>query len=126
MTRSSLRTAGLAAAVLMAVGGLGTWASATVFGTTVSVNGADRDGAIVIICAVIVAMAVAVASRAMMIVGVIAALAASATSVYDWQDVQSKAGVSVGWGLWLAAIGSIAAIVVTVGLLRDRRVTGRA
>jgi len=126
MTRSHVRLGGLVTAVLMLVGGLGTWASATVFGATISVNGSDRDGAIVIICAVMVAMAVVVASRAVTIIGIVAALAATATSVYDVQDVLSTTGVSVGWGLWLSAVASLVAAILTIARLREHRVSAPA
>jgi hypothetical protein len=120
MTFTPLRYAGLAVVALMVVGGLGTWATADPpnFG---SVNGGDRDGLIVIICAVVLALGVVVARRSLAIVGVLAAAIATATAIYDVQDVQGTDGVSVGWGLWLAVVASVVAIGVAVLLVRAAR-----
>lgn len=118
MSSSNLRVAGLATVAAMVVGGIGTWASTTFAGITVSVGGSDRDGVIIIACAAIVAIGILVAGRATSILAVVAALASTATAIYDVQDVQSAEGVSVGWGLWLSVIASIVAVVVTIMKLR--------
>src|SRR4051812_24873127 len=99
-----MRVAGLSTVVLMVVGAVGTWATASVFGITASVNGGDRDGVIVIVCAVIIAVALFVQNRGTAILAVIAALASSATAIYDVVDIQGTEHVSVGWGLWLALV----------------------
>lgn len=114
MSTSNLRVAGVATVAAMVVGGIGTWA--TGFGE--SVSGSSRDGVIVIVCAVIVAIGILVANRATSILAIVAALASTATAIYDFQDVQSASGVSVGWGLWLSVIASIVAIVVTIANTR--------
>jgi hypothetical protein len=117
MSSGNLRTAVLGTAVAMVIGGIGTWA--TGFGQ--SVNGFDRDGAIVIVCAVLIGLAVVVAKRALAILAAVAALASAATAIYDLQDIQGKIeGISVGWGLWLSVVASVVAVLLTVALVRDR------
>jgi hypothetical protein len=118
MSSSNLRIAGLATVAAMIVGGIGAWATASFAGVTVSVNGSDRDGVIIIVCAVIIAIGILAANRATSILAVVAALAATATAIYDFQDVGSADHVSVGWGLWIATLASIVAIALTVMQLR--------
>lgn len=112
MDLRTLRIGLLATTVMMVVGGLGTWATA--FGGLLSVNGGDRDGAIVIVCAVIIAIGALVAKRALAILAVLAALVATATAIYDTQDILGSDGIDVGWGLWLSLVASVAAIPLTV------------
>ena len=118
MSNSNLRATGIAVVVAMVVGGIGTWATATFAGITVSVNGSDRDGVIIIVCAVIIALGLFVVSRATSFLALVAALAATGTAIYDLQDVAGADHVSVGWGLWVATLASLAAIAVTVMQLR--------
>jgi hypothetical protein len=117
-----MRIAVVSTAALMVVGGLGAWATAG----PLSVNGGDRDGVIVIVCAVIVAIAAVVASRAVAVIGLLAAIASTATAIYDIQDIQGTAFISVGWGLWLALVASIVAVLDTVMLIVARRATAPA
>ena len=112
-----MRLAGFSTVVLMVVGAVGTWASASAFGISVSVNGGDRDGVIVIVCAVIIAVGLFVANRAVGVLAVVAAIASTATAIYDVNDIQGTAHISVGWGLWLALVASIVAVLDTVMFL---------
>ena len=109
----------LTTAAVMVIGAVGTWASASAFGVSVSINGTDggRDGIVVIICAVLLVLAALVRNRVTAVVGLLAALGAAATCIYDMTDIQSKAGLSVGWGLWVALVASIVAVVDAVWLL---------
>jgi predicted transporter len=119
MTSSNIRIAGLACVVLMVVGGFGTWAS----DSYESVSGSSRDGVVVMICAGLIALGILVAKRWLRILALIAALAATATAIYDAQDVGSVNGVTVGWGLWLDVAASVVAVVVTVAALRGAKPT---
>ena len=119
MSNANLRIAGLAGAVLMVVGGLGTWATLNAQGISLSVNGSDRDGAIVMVCAVIVALGVLVANRVMRIIALVAAGASIATAIYDIQDILGKPQIDVGWGLWLSVVASVAALGVIAVIMRS-------
>ncbi|MEA2147359.1 MAG: hypothetical protein QOG59_2946, partial [Solirubrobacteraceae bacterium] len=79
MTSSNIRIAGLACVVLMVVGGFGTWAS----DSYESVSGSSRDGVVIMICAGLIALGILVAKRWLRILAVVAALAATATAIYD-------------------------------------------
>ena len=121
-----MRIAVLSTVALMIIGAVGTWATASVFGVSASVNGGDRDGIIVIICAAIIAAAAVVGKRGLTVVGLLAALAATATAIYDVVDIQGTDHVSVGWGLWLALVASVIAIVDVLMLLFASRATAPA
>jgi hypothetical protein len=119
------RIAVLTTAALMIVGAVGTWASASAFGISISVNGTDggRDGRIVIVCAALLAVAALVPGRATGVLGILAALAASATAIYDLLDIQDTTGITVGWGLWLALVASVVGVLDAIMLMVAR---GRA
>lgn len=122
-----MRIVVLSTVALMIVGAVGTWATASVLGISASVNGGDRDGIIVIVCAAIIAAAAVVASRPLAIVALLAAFAATATAIYDVVDIQGTEQVSVGWGLWLALVASVVAVIdVVVLLAASRRSTAPA
>jgi hypothetical protein len=111
-----------ASAALMVVGALGPWAKAFGF---ISVSGTDGDGVIVLIAALVVGGAVLLRLRGtrvwVVVVGVIAALAGAATSIYDLANIKSvvsdsSGAVTVGWGLWLDSIASVSAVVAILAL----------
>lgn len=115
----NLRLAAFAAAVLMVIGGLGPWV--TTGDGLISVNGSDRDGAIVIGSAVVYAIALLTGRRRLIWVAALAALVASVTSVVDLADIASEPLVDPGWGLWLDAAASLVAFVLAAGLRRRAR-----
>jgi hypothetical protein len=115
---------GLVSAVVMVIGSFGPWAK--VLGL-VTVNGTDEggDGWVVIVAAAIGVVALFLwrtRSRRWLILTVVAAAAALATTIYDRVDLEGTTdGVDVGalvdasWGIYVAMIGSaslaLAAIV---------------
>ena len=120
MKLDNLRLAAFAAAALMVIGGLGPWIA--VAGTDeVLFNGSDRDGAVVIGCAVVYALGVLKGGRWTLIVAALAALVASVTAVVDIQDVESESLLNAGWGLWLDAAASLIAFILAAALRRRRR-----
>jgi hypothetical protein len=106
------------AAAAMFVGAIGPWVKVSVLGTTVTASGYDRDGIIVLIAAVLVLVGALVRSKGWLILAVIAAVISTITTIYDYFDVAGTHFVTVGWGLWLSLIASIAATVTLVLLLR--------
>jgi hypothetical protein len=113
-----LRAAAWVITACMIIGAIGPWAKASVFGLTVTANGFDRDGAIVLACGVIIATGLVVVQPWARLVRLIAALVSAGVCIYDYFDVAGTTGVSVGWGLWLALIASVAAVVVFFELRR--------
>jgi hypothetical protein len=114
-----MRVSVITTAAVMIIGAVGTWASASVFGTSISVSGTDggRDGVIIIACAVLLAIAALAQNRFTGVVGLLAAIAAAATCIYDLTDIQGTDGLTVGWGLWVALVGSVVAVLDAVWLL---------
>lgn len=114
---------GLASAIVMVIGSFGPWAK--VFGL-VSISGTDGggDGWIVIGAAAVGAIALflwRVRSRRWLILAVIAAGAALATTIYDRVDLESSVdGIDIGqladagWGIYVAMIGSASLAVAGV------------
>jgi hypothetical protein len=110
---------------MMVLGAIGPWATA--FGV-LSVSGTDGDGVIVLLAGLVVGAMVWLwyvrrARHLMLIVAVLAAGAAAATSIHDMVSIQSAISgshgiVSIGWGLWLDCIASIGAILALVVMLR--------
>lgn len=122
---------GIGAGVAMVVGAIGPWVDAGL----ITVGGLDGDGVIVLICGAIVSVAAAFAGQAKTagaaaVVVLLAALAASATAIYDIANVYSSEteifGQTIrvgtpGWGLWLSAVASVAAAVAGIALFRVGR-----
>src|SRR5690349_311247 len=90
-----MRISVLFTAGAMIVGAIGTWASAEAFGVSLSVGGTEggRDGIIVIICAALLIVAALIENRALAILGVLAAIAAAATCIYDLLDISDVTGL---------------------------------
>jgi hypothetical protein len=122
--------AGISAGV-MVLGAIGPWATA--FGVF-SVAGTDGDGVIVLIAGFVVGGMVLLRylkhGRAWtLVVALLAAAIAAATSIYDMANIQSAISdshglVSIGWGLWFDCIASVSAIVALVYLWRASSRTG--
>ena len=117
-----------ASLVLMVIGAVGPWAK--VLGT-ITINGTDggRDGWIVIGAAAVAAILLLVYSRRrrrwLLVLSVLAGLAGAGTAAYDLVDIGSRfpgssfggSGlVSVGWGIYVALIGSVSLVVAAVAL----------
>lgn len=118
-------------AALMIVGAIGPWA--TVF--ILSVSGLEGDGWLVLVPGVIVLAMVAVHRRRRsgdgfrpwwpFAVGLAATAIATATAIYDVVNIESVAGdelgiVSVGWGLWMAVVASVSAMLALVAAMIAR------
>lgn len=116
-----------ASLVLMVIGAVGPWAKVL---NLITINGTDggRDGWIVIGAAAFAAILLLVYSwrrrRWLLILAVLAALAGAATAAYDIVDIgrrfsASNGGgelVSVGWGVYVALIGSVSLAIAGVAL----------
>lgn len=120
MSTANLRWAALGAAGLMVIGGFGVWATAG--DGLISVNGSDRDGAFIIGCAVVYAVAVLLRPRRwLLFVAALAAAIATVTAIVDLQDVESEPLLDAGWGLWLDVVASVVALLLVAGLRGRRR-----
>ena len=121
---------GLVSAVVMVIGSFGPWAK--VLGL-LTVNGTDDggDGWVVIVAAAIGVVALFLwraRSPRWLILTVVAAAAALATTIYDRIDLEGTAdGVDVGalvdasWGIYVAMIGSASlALTAVVGWMLAR------
>jgi hypothetical protein len=116
----------LACAALVALGCFAPWASA--LGT--SLTGMERDGAIFLPMAVVVAALVVVAARRPqrawpLVVAAIVAAVLVAGTVYDLVDVKNVIAdaeglVTVAWGLWLTVVASVALLCFTAFSLISR------
>lgn len=105
----------MGAAAVLALGSIGPWAQVTFLGIVVSKGGLSGDGVITIILAI-----AAFASLLRLNQGqskgtaaVIAGVLATGVSVYDLANISNKYSgvVHPGWGLYLAAVGSIALVI---------------
>jgi hypothetical protein len=131
----------LGSAVLMAIGAIGPWAKALF----VSVSGLDGDGWFVLLGAVVIVAITLIHVRRHatrnrrpwwpFAVGLLAAVIAAATAIYDANNIQREISesdiegiASVGWGLWLACVASVSAgvAVVFAYLKRNQRAPASA
>jgi hypothetical protein len=114
-------------AVLMIVGAFGPWASFFIF----TVNGTDANAGItVLVCALIVGAFLALGWFTVwrawtLVVSIFVSLIAAADAIYNTVDVERlineqdlQGVVSIGWGLWAAAIGSVSCILGLFALMR--------
>ena len=107
------------------IGAIGSWATA--FGVF-SVAGTDGDGVIVLIAGLVVGGMILLRHLKgsgiwTLVVALLAAAIAAATSIYDMVNIQSAISdthglVSIGWGLWFDCIASVSAIVALVYMWR--------
>lgn len=114
---------------MMFIGATGPWATA--FGVF-SVAGIDGDGLFVLLAALIVGGMVFLRHVKRvgiwtLVVAMLAAVVATATSIYDMATIQnairdSHGLVSIGWGLWVACLASVSAIGALVFLWRAKSV----
>jgi hypothetical protein len=115
------------AAVVLAIGSFGPWAQVTIFGITATKNGISGDGVITLILAIIAAALLALCirqpSKGLAIATILVGVIAAATSLYDLITISNAYSgiVSPGWGLYLAAIGSVALVIFSVLALRVAR-----
>jgi RsiW-degrading membrane proteinase PrsW (M82 family) len=119
---------------LMAIGAIGLWAKATDGVTEVTLNGYDRDGAILLVLgaiAVVIAVLMARSSkrprpRWTYVVGAIIGVLCAAIAFYDWGTLDEDAilgvSISVGWGLVLATIASVS---LTVAFIAGMAIRGK-
>jgi len=119
MTPQNVKIATFACPILMLIGAIGPWAKVTALGATITANGFDRDGIIVVIAAVLIIALLVV--RRYTVLAIVAAVISAATCIYDYFDVAGIDGVSVGWGLWLALLASLAAVAALVVYRRSER-----
>ena len=118
--------------ILLAFGSLLPWTTATFpLGGTINIAGTEGDGVITLVLGLAVGAAGLViamqdGSRIASVVGVVAAAASSIViyiafgSAKEVVDVAEAAGLStasIGIGLWVVALGAIAAFIGTVGSL---------
>lgn len=116
--------------ILLAFGSLLPWRTATFpLGGTISIAGTEGDGVTTLVLGLVVGttglvIAMQDGSRIASVVGIVAAAASSIAtfiafgSAREAVDVVEAAGLStasIGIGLWIVAIGAIAALTGTVG-----------
>jgi hypothetical protein len=109
----------------MVLGAIGPWATA--FGVF-SVAGTEGDGVIVLVAGLVVGGMVLLSQRRgrgrwTLVVAILAAVVAAATSIYDMANIQNAISnsdglVSIGWGLWFDCFASVGAIVAVVFMWR--------
>ncbi|MFL5843702.1 MAG: hypothetical protein ACJ762_03345 [Solirubrobacteraceae bacterium] len=116
-----LRLTALGAAGLMVIGALGPWIVVAATGENLA-NGSDRDGSIIIGCAVAYAIAIMLFRRRFyLLFAALAAAIAVVTAIVDLQDVESEGLLDAGWGLWLDTAAAIIALLLVMGLRRRPR-----
>ncbi len=104
----------MGATAVLALGSIGPWAQVTFLGITVSKGGLSGDGVITMILAIAAFVALLRLnqgqSRGVATAAVVAGGLAVAVSVYDLVNISNsyRGLVHPGWGLYLAAVGSIA------------------
>lgn len=119
----------VAGVVLIALGSFLPWASVTVFGAEVTVDGMDGDGPITLFGAFVVGALMLAAhlqrpSKAKVITSLVFAALVTLVAVVDIVDVQSRVAdvegdigldveASIGIGLWVVLLGGIVATVGT-------------
>jgi len=117
-----------ASLVLMVIGAVGPWAKVL---NLITINGTDggRDGWIVIGAAAFAAILLLVYSRRrkrwLLVLTVLAGLLGAGTAAYDTVDIGSRFSgssfggggvISVGWGLYVALIGSVSLVAAALAL----------
>jgi hypothetical protein len=121
LTTANLRFAALGAAGLMIIGGIGPWITVASTGENLA-NGSDRDGAVIIGCAVLYALAVLLLRRRFLLLfAALMAAVATVVAIVDLQDVESEPLLDAGWALWLDAVASVLALLLVIGLRRRPR-----
>lgn len=117
----------IAGASLTFLGSLLPWATIDIFGATISKNGTDGDGVLTLIGALVIAgLAIPPlwghARKGLFIGALVAAILVTVVAFVDIVDVASRVGdinnsgmasASVGYGLWITAVGGIVAVVST-------------
>ena len=118
MTTKQKLTWSYVACGVLAIGSLGPWATIGPF----SKGGTEGDGVLTLIGAGLVALALwrwsTTNSRKILIAALVVAVLSALVAVYDAVDVPGD-GVSLGWGLILALIASIALTVLCFIQLRQ-------
>jgi hypothetical protein len=110
------------------------WVRASIGGISVEQKGLDGDGTFTLLCGIAAAVLFwVVVSQAGRLITLLAGAFALVVSVYDIADVNSKANelstasglfqidASVGIGLWISALASIALVLGAVLALREAR-----
>ncbi len=127
-------------AVLLAIGSVLPWASATSLGDDVTVNGTESDGVLTILMAALVAgLGFPLVRRATgagrLVPALVVALLALALCVADMVDIERianetsglVAGTTIEYGLYVATLGAAASAVGAVlGLRASHRARGAA
>jgi hypothetical protein len=118
---------GLIGFAALAVGSLGSWATAAF----ASVSGMDGDGKLTMAAAIVGALML-LPGGGVAVLSALAGVAGLGVAIYDISRVSSKASeftlggvqiIQVGWGLYVCAGGAVIAIV---GALMHRNITTRA
>lgn len=114
-----LRLCGGLAVLLMAVGAVGTWEKEAQVLRLVRppVHGLDRDGAVVLICAAVIAASLLIARRWLRIAAVLAAGVSTVVGIYNVVDVSRQLGSTAGAGLVLVIAASMAAGAIALALI---------
>jgi hypothetical protein len=119
---------------LLVIGCIGTWVKADVeiFGTTkdFSKGGLSKDGSIVLVLTIVAGVLLLLwrsqGARWQAWVAAGIGVVCTIIAIADVSDVNSKkdtalGNISVGWGLWLTLVGSIALAIVSVVMAAQRR-----
>lgn len=123
----------LAVGVVGVIGSFGPWASVTVLGHTLTIDGTDtgKDGTLTLVFMVVVlAMGLVVGLRQGRvwtgIVALVFALLAALVAVIDTADVSTgvdgalRDAISVGWGLWVTLVASVLAVGLSIAAIARR------
>lgn len=124
---STAEKVALGGAGLAALGSLLPWASVTSIFGTISVNGTDGDGIITLVLAIVaggLVLARKAPVAALVLLAIVALVAvidiADIAGAVDDEELGDFATVSVGFGLWLVALGAAAGLFGTIQHLRSR------
>ena len=122
----------IGSAIIAVIGSFGPWAK--VLGV-ISVSGTDGDGWIVIVLALVAAGLILLRQQRgsglwAVAVAFVAAAIAAGTAIYDWNNLNGVADASglvdAGWGIYLAALGSVSLALACIGLLLEGRSRAQA
>lgn len=102
----------IAALVLMIVGSVGPWGHVSVFGSSFTLNGLDRDGSLILGLAVIAAVFLLVHWLAGLpiwttIVDLVIGILSVLILIIDTADIGRLSSTSISWGIVVALVGAV-------------------
>lgn len=125
-----LHVISFAGAVLTVFGSFMPWATATIIGLSINKAGIDGDGKLTMWLGIAAAAVLAIRKWGAAISAVLQGMALC-VAVADILDTSRRAGdvngmsrsvhVSVGYGLWIVAVASLAGAIAAITLAREQR-----